>query len=450
MDQTKESKRVLVVDDNATMRDSCRQVLQRAGFFVDEAVDGEKAVTAASGVVYHLILLDLKMPEMDGLHALQRLKAVNPETPIVVITGYPTIESSVEAIRMGAADFIPKPFTPEVLRVITERVLKEKRLRHENEYLRTVLTEAKEFSSIIGESDEIQTVHNLIKKIAPTDSTVLITGESGTGKELFARALHRYSHRANDPFVVVDCSTLVGTLFESELFGHTKGAFTGASATTHGRFELADGGTIFFDEISNIGPHIQAKLLRVIQEREFNRVGSNQVIKVDVRIIAATNIDLLKAVHEGTFREDLYYRLCVVPVTLPPLRQHKEDIPLLARYFLRKYAFVRKKKVTDIEDNALEILMANDWPGNVRELENTIERTVILTSADSIKKEDILPYGYRFSNPTENPLSLRTMEATHIQSVLKQTGSNKGLAAKYLGIDRKTLWRKMKEYAIET
>jgi DNA-binding NtrC family response regulator len=445
----KEFKKVLVVDDNVTIRDSCRQVLERSGYDVDEAPDGKKAVAAASNIVYHLILLDLKMPDMDGLETLKRLKAVNPDTPVVVITAYPTIESSVEAMRLGASDFIPKPFTPDVLRVITEKVFKMKRLQRHNEYLRTELTEAKEGCPIVGESAPIRSVHNLIKRVAPTDSTVLITGESGTGKELFARALHRYSDRAGEPFVVVDCSTLVGTLFENELFGHTKGAYTGANATTHGRFELADGGTIFFDEISNIEPHIQAKLLRVIQEREFNRVGSNQIIKINVRIIAATNVDLLVAVKSGTFREDLYYRLCVVPVMLPPLRQHKEDIPLLAEYFLRKYAVERKKNVNKIENDVLEIFMANDWPGNVRELENTIERAVILTTTDSIRREDILHYAYSASSPTENPRTLKAVEAAHIQSILKQTGSNKGLAAKYLGIDRKTLWRKMKEFAIE-
>ena len=445
----KEFKKVLVVDDNATIRDSCRQVLERSGYDVDVALDGKKAVAAASNVVYHLILLDLKMPDMDGLETLKRLKAVNPDTPVVMITAYPTIESSVEAMQLGASDFIPKPFTPDVLRVITEKVFKVKRLQRHNEYLRTELTEANKGGSIVGESAQIQTVHNLIRRVAPTDSTVLITGESGTGKELFARALHRYSDRSGEPFVVVDCSTLVGTLFENELFGHTKGAYTGANATTHGRFELADGGTIFFDEISNIDPHIQAKLLRVIQEREFNRVGSNQIIKINVRIIAATNVDLLVAVKSGTFREDLYYRLCVVPIMLPPLRQHKEDLPLLAEYFLRKYAVERKKNVIRIENDVLGILMMNDWPGNVRELENTIERAVILTTTDSIRREDILHYAYSASIPTENPRTLKAVEAAHIQSILKQTGSNKGLAAKYLGIDRKTLWRKIKGFAIE-
>jgi two-component system response regulator HydG len=445
-----EFKKVLIVDDNATIRDSCRQVLERAGFEVDEAASGEKGIVFASDMVFHLILLDLKMPEMDGFETLKRLKAANPDTPVVVITGYPTIQSSVEAMRQGASDFIPKPFTPEVLRVITEKVLKEKHLRDENEYLRTELTETKDRYSIVGNSAEIRTVHDLVKKIAPTGSTVLITGESGTGKELFARALHRYSDRASEPFVVVDCGTLVGTLFESELFGHTKGAFTGANATTRGRFEIADGGTIFFDEISNIEPQIQAKLLRVIQEREFNRVGSNQVIKVGVRIIAATNADLLKSVNEGTFREDLYYRLCVVPVMLPPLRQHKEDIPMLADYFLRKYSLGRNKNVVTIDGDVLEIFMANDWPGNVRELENTIERAVILTATDSIRREDILHYAYSVPRPSENPLNLKSVEAAHIKSVLKQTGGNKGLSAKFLGIDRKTLWRKINKYAIET
>jgi two-component system response regulator HydG len=293
---------------------------------------------------------------------------------------------------------------------------------------------------------------------------VLITGESGTGKELIARAIHRQSARAKEPFVVVDCGTLVGSLFESELFGHVKGAFTGASSTTHGRFELADGGTIFFDEISNIGLETQAKLLRVIQEREFTRVGSNQVIRVDTRIIAATNSDLQRAVSLGTFREDLYYRLCVVPITLPPLRQRKTDIPLLCYHFLRKYARKRKKNVTRIDDDVLKIFCSYDWPGNVRELENAIERAVILANSDSITKKDILKYAYIAPQPPSAPehpdikseapvdeqriLTLREMEVEHIRRVLKQANGNKGFAAKQLGIDRKTLWRKIKKYSI--
>jgi len=465
----REHKKVLsalVVDDDATIRDSSRQVLERLGFAVDEAITGEDALILAKQFAYPLALLDLKMPGIGGMETLRQMKAMNPDTAVVVITGYPTIETAVEAIRLGASDFIMKPFTPDGLRVVVEKAMREKRLERENEFLNAKLSEVEEDDryAIIGESPEIRAVLDLVRKVAPTESTVLITGESGTGKELIARAIHRQSARAKKPFVVVDCGTLVGSLFESELFGHVKGAFTGASSTTHGRFELADGGTIFFDEISNIGLETQAKLLRVIQEREFTRVGSNQVIRVDTRIIAATNSDLQRAVSLGTFREDLYYRLCVVPITLPPLRQRKTDIPLLCYHFLRKYARKRKKNVTRIDDDVLKIFCSYDWPGNVRELENAIERAVILANSDSITKKDILKYAYIAPQPPTAPehpdikseapvdeqriLTLREMEVEHIRRVLKQANGNKGFAAKQLGIDRKTLWRKIKKYSI--
>jgi len=443
-------KKALVINDSAVIRDAYRRVLENAGFDVEEAGDKEKAVNAAAATAYDLTLLDLKMPERSSLNTLKSLKEARPDSPVVMLAESPTIETAIEAMRCGAADFLTKPFTAEAMRLINEKILRKSPIDDEDAYLAAKMIGGRDRYRLVGESAEIKSVHSLVRRVAPTNSTVLITGESGTGKELFARALHRYSARTQKPFVVVDCNTLVGTLFESELFGHTKGAFTGASATTHWRFELADGGTVFFDEIGNVTPDIQSKLLRVIQEREFARVGSNKVLTVDVRIVAATNHDLLDAVKAGTFREDLYYRLCVVPITLPPLRQHKEDIPILADYFLKKYRFERKKDVQSIDSDVMEILLANNWPGNVRELENAIERAVILTTTDSIKREDILHYAYTTQKMPEKPLSLKVMEAAHIRSVLKQTRGNRGLAARYLEIDRKTLWRKIKEYNINT
>jgi len=453
MKTMKNSRKALVVDDEASMRDSIRQVLERSGFSVAEAEDGETAVNMSSRVAYDLVLLDLKMPGIDGIQALDRIRAISPASVVVVITGYPTIESAVDAIRRGAADFLPKPFTPDTLRLITDRVLSVRQLHQANQFLMAELAGREDQYEIVGKSRDIRTVRNLVRKVAPTDSTVLITGESGTGKELFARALHNHSHRAEKPFVIVDCCTLVGSLFESELFGHSKGAFTGASATTYGRLELADGGTLFFDEIGNVPLDIQSKLLRLIQAREFNRVGSNQVVKVDVRIIAATNKDLLAGTRQGTFREDLYYRLCVVPVVVPPLRQHREDIPLLVEHFVRKYSRERKRDILAVDDEVIGLLAEQDWPGNVRELENAVERAVILAEDGRITKEDILHYAYAARRPEEQPSgsvrTLRDVEIEHIQSVLAQTNGNRAQAAKQLGIDRKTLWRKLKQYEIE-
>ena len=449
--------RVLVADDEAVMRDSCHQSLEKMGLSVSEAENGDAALEMIAKTSFDLLILDLKMPGTGGMDVLKRVKRDNPTMPVVVITGYATVESAVEAMKQGADDFLPKPFTPDSLRLIVRRALSHTRLAKENRYLRRELDKDDGRYTIVGESKELQAVRDLIRRVAPTDSTVLITGESGTGKELVARAIHRHSQRADKPFVVVDCCTLVGTLLESELFGHAKGSFTGASATTHGRFELADGGTIFLDEIGNIGSNTQAKLLRVIQEREFTRVGSSQVIKVDIRIIAATNKDLIEAIRKGVFREDLYYRLSVVPIVMPPLRHHLGDVVALADFFLERYSRERRKNVKAISPEAMKVLVANMWPGNVRELENAIERAVILTENDVIHPSDLLHYEHRFGG-FKGPLlesdlsgmSLAELEKQHIQKVLKLTDGNRTLAARQLGIDRKTLWRKMSKYGITT
>ena len=447
---------VLLADDEATMRDACRQALAKLDLSITEAKNGNQALRLARGRAFDLVILDLKMPGTPGMEVLGALKQENPATPVIIITGYATIESAVEAIRRGADDFLPKPFTPETLRMLVQRVLASSHLQRENVYLKRTLDHDASKHRMVGRSKEINAVRDLIRRVAPTDSTVLITGESGTGKELVARAIHNHSARSSKPFVTVDCCTLVGTLFESELFGHVRGSFTGATATTHGRFEFANGGTLFFDEIGNVSPDIQAKLLRAIQEREFTRVGSSQTIRVDIRIVAATNRDLLAAVREGTFREDLYYRLGVVPITLPPLRHHREDIPELAGFFVKRYAKERKKNVKGISPEAMDVLVDSPWPGNVRELENAIERAVILAEGDVIEPVDLLQYGFRHRTPgsgaTSNSpaeiLPLEEVERRHIEHVLAYTGGNRGRAAKYLGVDRKTLWRKMKKYAI--
>jgi transcriptional regulator with PAS, ATPase and Fis domain len=306
---------------------------------------------------------------------------------------------------------------------------------------------------IIGQSEAMRKIEDVMRKVSPTDTTVLICGQSGTGKELMARAIHRHSSRNDKPFVVVDCGSLVENLFESELFGHVKGSFTGATATKYGRLELADGGTVFFDEIGNISMNVQTKLLRVLQEREIIKVGSTQVIKVDVRVIAATNKDLQKAVQAGTFRDDLFYRLSVVPITLPPLRERRDDIPPLANYFLKKYNQKRKKNVHAISNDAMKTLIDHDWPGNVRELENAIERAVVLTENDTIEPSDLLYYGLNASKTPEldmnKPRRLADVEKEHIARMLKVFGGHKGKTAEWLGIDRKTLRSKLRRYNLD-
>jgi len=443
---------ILVIDDEESMRDSCRQALRRAGNRVRTAADGLQALAMLEEESFDLVILDLKMPGLDGMDVLKRIKESDPEAIVVVITGYATIESAVEAMKRGAYDFIPKPFTPAGLRMIVNRALRKRELALENVLLRTELASTLDPDVIVGHSKSMKHVEDLVLKAGPTDSTVLICGESGTGKELVARAIHRHSPRKDKPFVVVDCGSLVETLFESELFGHVKGSFTGATATKYGRFELAHGGTLFFDEIGNTTADVQAKLLRVLQERQITKVGSSQVVAVDVRIIAATNRDLQKAVTEGTFREDLFYRLSVVPITLPPLRERKDDIPLLVKHFLKKCSKKRKKTVKAVSDEAMKALTEYDWPGNVRELENAVERAVVLTDSDVIEPADLFYYGLSAETPSGResgrPQELAAVEREHILKMLAKFNGHRGHTAQALGIDRKTLRTKLKKYGI--
>jgi DNA-binding NtrC family response regulator len=384
---------------------------------------------------------------------LSRIKEASPETQVIIITGYASIESAVEAMKRGAFDYMAKPFTAEEVRVVTKRALESRRLIYENIYLRGELEAKTEFDLVVGTSKAMREVLDIVRRVSPTESTVLITGESGTGKEIIAREVHSHSLRRQAPFVVVDCGALVETLFESELFGHVKGSFTGAYETKHGRFEVANGGTIFFDEVSNIGMSIQAKLLRVIQEREISRIGSSKQIKVDVRILAATNENLVEAVRKGKFREDLFYRLSVVPIQLPPLRERKDDIPLLVEHFLKKYSRKAKKTVASISPQAIKALAQYDWPGNIRELENTIERAVVLAKRDGIEIEDLMYHGISAGSTLLSPTdgeyrTLEEMEKEYIKAVLLAHHGNRSQTADILGIDRKTLWAKIKKYKI--
>ena len=443
--------RILIVDDEETMRDACRQVLAPEGLALKEASSGAGVLEMIRHESFDLVILDLKMPGMDGMEILRRLQQESPDTATIVITGYPSVESAVEAMKLGAADFLPKPFTPDVLRLTVRRTLRGARMARENLLLRSQLEECRGGDyEMVGHSEAMNQLYDLVRRVAPTDSTVLITGESGTGKELVARAIRNHSPRQDKPFVTVDCGSLVGALFESELFGHVKGSFTGATCLKHGRLELANGGTIFFDEIANVSTDIQAKLLHVLQEREFTRVGATQVIPIDVRILAATNRNLLDEIQEGRFREDLFYRLCVVPIMLPPLRQRREDIPLLAENFLQKHNGRRHDKIRGFTQEAMEAMMKHDWPGNVRELENAVERAVVLAQSDMITPADLLYYG-PFVKPEstgDGLVPLSSVEKEHIVKVLRHHTGNRTAAARTLGIDRKTLWRKMQAYGL--
>lgn len=449
-----EKEKILIIDDDDAILDSCTQVLEKAGYAVKGAHDGEKGLEIFNNESFDVVLLDLKLPGTDGIEVLSFIKEGNPETPVIIMTGYASVESAVEAMKQGAFDYMAKPFSPKELRVNIRKALNNRKILMENIYLRKELEAKGEFDLVVGKSEAMNVVLDMVKRVSPSESTILITGESGTGKEMLAREIHNHSLRREGPFVVVDCGALVETLFESELFGHTRGSFTGAYETKHGRFEVAHGGTIFLDEISNISLNIQAKLLRVIQEKEVTRVGSSKPIKIDVRIIAATHENLAEAVKEGKFREDLFYRLSVVPIHLPPLRDRKEDIPLLIDHFLLKYNKRSKKNIEGIDPKAVKPLMEYNWPGNIRELENTIERAVVLVRDDRIGLEDLIYHGIGSSLTILEPVggrykTLDQIEEEYIKLVFYNHHGNKSQTAKILGIDRKTLLSKLKRYNIQ-
>jgi len=442
---------ILVIDDDKAMRDACFQILSRQGYRVELAASAKQGLTLLERLSFDAILLDLVMPDMDGLEALKKIRALDPDVEVIIITGYGTIQSAVESIKAGAFHFLSKPFVPDDLRNLVSRALGKRRLDLENLYLRQELKTKDERNVLVYESESMIRIMDMIARVAPTDSTVLITGESGTGKGLVAHKLHQLSQRSRRPFITVDCGTLVETLFESELFGHVKGSFTGADANKIGKFELAQNGTLFFDEISNIGLEVQAKLLRAVEERKISKVGSHRVITVDVRIIAATNKDLTKAIKDGTFREDLFYRLNVVLIQMPPLRERKSDIPLLVQHFLEKYNARLRKEFRGISPDALDLLVRHDWPGNVRELENTVERLVVLSPGPYLEPADLIFTGTILTPATEAAVgtSLKDLERDHIIHTLQRCDGHKSEAARALGIDRKTLREKLKRYDLE-
>ncbi|MDH4222665.1 MAG: sigma-54 dependent transcriptional regulator [candidate division Zixibacteria bacterium] len=379
--------KILVVDDELVVCKSVQRILLPEGFEVESALSGQEALEKLSQESFDMVITDLKMPGMDGMELLAKIREKDPEMIVIIITGYSTVQTAVQAMKMGALDYIPKPFTPEELIVVVEKALDKKKLIFENIYLRKELEAKYSFDNIVGNSPKMQEVFKFIRKVAPTDSTVLIYGESGTGKELVARAVHFNSLRKNKPFFPVDCSVLSQDLLESELFGHVKGSFTGAFVTKPGIFEVANGGSVFLDEIGDINAIIQGKLLRVIQEQEFLPVGGVQPKKVDLRFIVATNKNLESLVKEKRFREDLYYRLNVVSVTVPPLKERKDDIPILAYHFLKKFTKEMDKDIKSISVEAMNKLISYGWPGNVRQLENIIERAVVMAESQSIVSE---------------------------------------------------------------
>lgn len=444
------SIKILIAEDEPGLRLALRANL-KAHYDVYEAEDGVQAVEAVRQQFFDIVLMDIRMPGTNGLDALIQIKKISPGILIFMMTAYQSVETARTALQRGASDYIVKPVDMEELKANIDRLLEYRSMKRENVLLKERLSEQFAESNIIARSTEMREILDSIALIAPTDATVLILGESGTGKELVANLIHERSLRASQPLVKLNCAALTETLLESELFGHERGSFTGAIARREGRFELADGGSLFLDEIVEMSSVTQAKLLRVLQEQEFERVGGTQTISVDVRIIAATNKNLTEEVKEGRFREDLYYRLNVVPIQLPPLRERREDISVLAEHFLKHYAAKNHRAVRQILPEALDLLMRYNWPGNIRELENAIERGVIIAQGEFLTPDE-LPIPLRqntlSTHDTASTGSLKDMEREHISRILAQVDGNRTQAAKILGITRKTLQNKIKEYRL--
>ncbi|MEW6673631.1 MAG: sigma-54 dependent transcriptional regulator [Thermodesulfobacteriota bacterium] len=440
--------KILIVDDEKIMRESLAGWLLRDGHDVETAKSGEEALEKLSATRYNILLLDIKMEGISGLDVLKHLKENDPDVAVVMITAYGSISTAIEAMKNGAADYLLKPFDPNELGVLIEKILENQARVLENLYLKEQYKERTRFESMIGQSRAMQEVFDLITDVAPMNSTVLITGETGTGKGLAAKAIHTNSPQSQGPFVVVNCGAIPEHLMESELFGYQKGAFTDAKETKKGRLELAHGGTLFLDEIGEISMRMQIDLLRVLEDRIFYRVGGTQPLEVDFRVIAATNRDLQKAIKNGSFREDLYYRLNVVSFKMPPLRERKEDLPLLAEHFLSRFTQETNKPIDRISRAAMDEIMIYDWPGNVRELENAIERAVVVCKGPKIMPED-LPIFCAEEGARPDTNSLVEIEKAHIAQVLKDNDWNISRSAKILEIDRSTLYNKIKRYKIQ-
>ncbi|MFP4640578.1 MAG: sigma-54-dependent transcriptional regulator [Dehalococcoidia bacterium] len=441
--------KILAVDDEETVRESLKDWLTDSGYQVLVAEDGYKALDIIKREKIGILIADLVMPGIDGIELMRRTKEISPDTGVIIITAYGSVPSAVSAMHEGAYDYIEKPFCPERVESLLEKLMEHQRLVEENRVLREQLEDHYRFENIIAKSHKMHKIFDVVKTVAKSNASVLITGESGTGKELIARAIHNLSPRRDKPFVDVSCAALPESLLESELFGHERGAFTSAVNQRKGRFELAHRGTLFLDEIGEISTNMQVHLLRVLEEREFTRVGGTEPIKTDVRLISASNKNLKEAINEGEFRGDLYYRLNVVSIELPPLKERSEDIPLLAQHFLNKFARENQKGEIKLSSEAMDFLMKYDWPGNVRELENTIERAVVLTQDSTINVDDLATQNLPSAQQSSSEGSLEDMEKQHIVNVLKETSGNHTEAAKRLGITRMTLYKKVKKYGVD-
>jgi len=456
-----ENVKILIAEDNDISRENLAELLSECGYQVKAVVDGKEAIDALGEERYHLIVTDLKMPRVDGLELLKYVKEKDPEHIVIMTTGYGTVNTAVDAMKLGAFDYITKPLRDDLVKITVARALSFVQLQKENVVLKDHLREKLDFGKMIGYSDPMKRVFDTIAKVSSSDSTVLIYGESGTGKELVARAIHFNSERRNQPLVAVNCGAIPEELLESELFGHEKGSFTGAIRTKIGRFEMAQGGTIFLDEIGDMSPSLQVKLLRVIQERDFERIGGLKTISVDVRIIAATNQNLEKAVAEKKFREDLFYRINVIPINLPPLRERDGDVEILANHFLSRFSHLNKKKISRISPEAMNRIMGYGWPGNVRELENLLEMLVVMKEAGDIEINDLPPKllqqirgdgsSGRLKMPPEgvnfNDVVGRFERDLLLQALEKSRGI-KNRAAKLLQLNRTTLVEKLKRFNI--
>jgi DNA-binding NtrC family response regulator len=456
-------ERILIVEDEPDLRQVFVEILTTDGYDISTASDGEMAIQMLSEHNYDLSLIDLYLPKASGFQVLAHLQQMSPATSAIVMTGHASIESAVEAMKTGATDYLTKPVAFDQLRIVVKKALDVRRLQQENRLLRYQLKTKYRFENLVGTSPAMQQVFQLIEKVADAESTVLILGESGTGKELVARAIHFNSHRAEKPMIPVNCGAIPESLLESELFGHERGAFTGAARTRIGRFELANGGTIFLDEVGDMSPALQVKLLRVLQEQSFERVGGTKSIQVDVRIIAATNRNLEGAIACGEFREDLYYRLSVIPLNLPPLRERKEDIPLLLQHFMDQFNRMRDRKLQGFSPGALHMLMNYHWPGNVRELENLVDRVVVLKGQGIVEPEDLpdkmrtiwtpSPSAAMVGIPDEGfclAIAVREFERELISRALQKADGVKNRAAQLLGIKRTTLIEKLKRHSLLT
>ncbi|MBS3779129.1 MAG: sigma-54-dependent Fis family transcriptional regulator [Desulfovermiculus sp.] len=456
---TAEKPKILVVDDDSGHRITLKTVLKSWGYQVSEAEDGQSAVKEVQNTAFDLILMDVRMAVMNGIEALQKIKAYNPSIPVIIMTAYSSVESAVEAMKSGAYDYLTKPLDFDELQITIDRALEHTHLRQENLELKSQIKTGMDKGRILGTSPAMHQLMEMVSTVAPSEATVLITGESGTGKELITKAIQGRSNRSTGPLVTVNCAAMSESLLESELFGHEKGAFTGADRRREGRFVQADRGTIFLDEVGEMSMPMQAKILRVLQDGEIQRVGGDRVITVDVRVIAATNKDLQTMVSQGSFREDLYYRLNVVHIPVPPLRERSEDIPVLAQHFLNLYAERNKKKIKGFTPQAMDLLIKHPWPGNVRELENAVERAVILSPGEYISEQDLpANIGQRPQEKTHSQKqdiqsagegSLDDLEKAAVSRALAQAEGNKSEAARLLGITRRTLYNKLEKYGLD-